>query len=132
MSNLLDGLREYGPGILILGIPALGGSILAIWRDGGLRRRGVAVRALCIDQSRNKEGAVALRLQYEVDGTQYYCTTQNYRFPPAGIGQRVDVVYDPKHPWYALMTSELGRGLVPWIVGGIATVVLVLTGLSYL
>ncbi|MFE0514161.1 DUF3592 domain-containing protein [Streptomyces sp. NPDC058964] len=129
---MLDGLREYAPGVLIFGIPVLGGAFTFIWRDGALRRRGVTVRALCVNQGQDKDGAVALRLQYEVDGKQYLITTQNYTFPPAGIGQRVDVIYDPQRPQFGLMTSELGRGFVPWIVGGIAAALLVLTGISYI
>ncbi|MCZ0987941.1 DUF3592 domain-containing protein [Streptomyces diastatochromogenes] len=129
---MLDGLREYGPAVLIFGIPVLAGAILFIWRDGALRRRGVTVRARCVNQGRNKDGEVALRLQYEVDGAQYAITTQHYTFPPAGIGQTVDVIYDPVHPSFGQMASELGRGIVPWIVGGIASVLLVLTGISYL
>ncbi|MFE1308559.1 hypothetical protein [Streptomyces sp. NPDC058755] len=129
---MLDGLRDWVPDILFFGIPSLAGAVLFIWRDGALRRRGVTVRAQCVNQARNKDGAVALQLRYEADGAQYTITTQHYRFPPTGIGQAVEIIYDPVHPWYGQMTSELGRGIVPWFVGGIASILLVLAGISCL
>ncbi|WP_159064402.1 hypothetical protein [Streptomyces olivochromogenes] len=65
-------------------------------------------------------------------GLQYYCDSMPYQFPPAGIGQRMDVTYDSKDPSYSEVVSQRGRGIVPWIVGGIAAALLLVTGNSCL
>ncbi|MCZ0987940.1 hypothetical protein [Streptomyces diastatochromogenes] len=95
---MLGGLRDWVPDILFFGVPSLAGALLFIWRGETLRRRGVVTRATCVNQARDAKGLVTLRLNFEVDGTHYYCTS----------------------------------GIVPWIVGGIATVLLLLAGISYI
>ena len=129
---MLDGLRDWAPDILFFAIPALAGALLFIWRGGNLRRRGVVVRATCVNQARDAKGLVTLRLIFDVDGTQYYCTSMPYQFPPVGVGQRLDVMYDSKNPGYSEVVDQMGRGIVPWFVGGIATVLLLLAGISYI
>jgi hypothetical protein len=122
MANVL---RDYFPAILILGIPSVVFSILFIVRDGALRRRGVTVQAKCVNLGRDAKGGVSLQLQYVVDGTAYTLESLPYKFPPAGIGGRLPVVYDPRHPTYSKMKTELGRGIAPWIVGGISAAFIV-------
>ncbi|MFD8421627.1 DUF3592 domain-containing protein [Streptomyces sp. NPDC059466] len=129
---MLDGLRDYTGTILFFGIPLAAGSIVFIWRHQNLARRGVTVHALCSATARNEKGLVTLRLVYEVDGLQYYCDSMPYQFPPIGIGQRLDVIYDAKDPGYAEVVEQRGRGRVPWFLGGIALVFLLLLGLAHL
>ncbi|WP_328670523.1 hypothetical protein [Streptomyces sp. NBC_00328] len=129
---MLEVLQGNRPGALIFGISVLAGALLFIWRDGNLRRRGIFVSAKCVQQARDGKGLVTLRLAYEVDGLQYYCDSLPYQFPPAGIGQCMDVIYDSKDPSYSEVVSQRGRGIVPWIVGGIAAALLLVTGISYL
>jgi hypothetical protein len=129
---MLVGLRDYTGSILFFGVALLAGSSIFIWRHQNLARRGVIVPAICSATARNEKGLVTLRLLYEVDGSQYYCNSMPYQFPPVGVGQRLDVIYDAKHPDYAEVVQQRGRGVVPWFVGGIALVFLVLLGLAYL
>ncbi|MER7178778.1 DUF3592 domain-containing protein [Streptomyces hyaluromycini] len=129
---MLDGLRDYTGTILFFGIPLAAGSIVFIWRHQNLARRGVTVHALCSTTARNEKGLVTLRLLYEVDGSQYYCDSMPYQFPPIGVGQRLDVIYDAKDPSYAEVVEQRGRGRVPWFLGGIALVFLLLLGLAHL
>ncbi|MEW2487214.1 hypothetical protein [Streptomyces sp. NPDC048411] len=93
---MLDGLHGYAMDILVFGIPVLAGALLFIWRNGNLRRRGVVIRAVCVNKAFDGKGLVTLRLEYEVAGLRYYCDSMPYRFPPVGVGQRLDVIYDSK------------------------------------
>ncbi|MFI6059128.1 DUF3592 domain-containing protein [Streptomyces sp. NPDC051286] len=128
---MLDGLHGWEMDILVFGIPVLAGALLFIWRDGNLRRRGVVIRAACVNKAFDGKGLVTLRLEYEVEGLRYYCNSMPYKFPPVGVGQRLDVIYDSKNPGYSEVVEQRGRGTVPWIVGGIAFIFLLLAGISY-
>ncbi|PWI16692.1 hypothetical protein DI272_22895 [Streptomyces sp. Act143] len=129
---MLDGLRDYTGSILVFGIPLAAGAALFIWRHQNLARRGVTVSALCTNTARDAKGLVTLRLMYEVDGRQYHRNSMPYQFPPIGVGQRLDIIYDAKTPEYAEVVEQRGRGRVPWFVGGIALLFLVLLGLAHL
>ncbi|MGP4048308.1 DUF3592 domain-containing protein [Streptomyces sp. 2A115] len=124
---MFEALRDYSLGVLILGIPLLLGSLLFIWRDGNLRRRGVVVQAECVNHGRNAEGHVRLQLRFVAEGAVYTCETQGYKFPPAAVGEKVDVIYDPKDPRGAVMAKELGRGVVPLVIGATSGILLLLT-----
>ncbi|MGA6220841.1 DUF3592 domain-containing protein [Streptomyces umbrinus] len=129
---MFEVLRDYAPGVMILGIPLFLGSALFVWRDGNLRRRGVVVQADCINHRRNSEGNTSLQLRFVVEGAVYTCETQSYRFPPAAVGEKLDVMYDPRDPRGAMMTAEVGSGRVPWVIGSVAAVSLVATAVAHL
>lgn len=129
---MLETLRDYSPGIMILGIPALAFALLFIWRDGNLRRRGVTVRAECINHGRNSDGNVCLQLRFVIDGTAHACETMHYKFPPVPVGGRTDVVYDPKDPRQAMMKTELGRGVGAWVTASVVAALLLATAAAYL
>ncbi|MCX5443763.1 DDE-type integrase/transposase/recombinase [Streptomyces sp. NBC_00569] len=132
VGTMLDGLHSYAIGVLITAVPVLVGALLFIWRDVNLRRRGVVVRAKCVESKRTDKGTVRLRLLYEVEGVQYYCDSLPFPSAPVGVGQRLDVIYDAKTPGYSEVVHQRTSGWVPKIVGTVAVVLLVLTGISYL
>ncbi|RFC78240.1 hypothetical protein DXZ75_11115 [Streptomyces sp. AcE210] len=132
VGTMLEGLHSYAIGVLITAVPVLVGALLFIWRDVNLRRRGVVVRAKCVESKRTDKGTVRLRLLYEVEGVQYYCDSLPFLSPPVGVGQRLDVIYDAKIPGYSEVVHQRTSGWVPKIVGTVAGVLLLLTGISYL
>ncbi|MET7514215.1 DUF3592 domain-containing protein [Streptomyces sp. NPDC005480] len=129
---MLEKVHDYAIPILVIGIPVLAGALLFIWREQSLRRRGVTVRAKCVDKSVTDKGTVRLRLLYEVEGVQHHCDSLPYRVPPVGVGQRLDVIYDSRNPGYSEVADQRTSGVASWIVGGIALLSIVSAGMSFL
>ncbi|RVU27433.1 hypothetical protein EOT10_09730 [Streptomyces antnestii] len=129
---MLEKVHGYAIPILVFGIPVLAGALLFIWREQGLRSRGVTVRAKCVDKSKTDKGEWRLRLLYEVDGMQYQRESLPYKVAPVGVGQRLDVIYDSKDPGYSEVADQRTSGIAARIVGSIALLSIVLAVLSLL
>ncbi|MGW6707125.1 hypothetical protein ACWGDE_19840 [Streptomyces sp. NPDC054956] len=84
---------------------------------GPLLKRGVRTSAVCVNVGQVAAGSMLL-LEYTPPGgpaRQY--TVGPFTFPPVRVGERLDVIYDPKRPQEASLPERLPRSTRGLLIG---------------
>ncbi|WP_371749964.1 hypothetical protein OG302_41745 [Streptomyces sp. NBC_01283] len=105
-------------------------------RDRALWSRGIRVSAACVNEARENNGSVSLLVQFEeTSGTAVQVSVGPFRYPPAGRGEELEIVYDPRDPANSATPDRMssGRTALAFAIGStvVVTVCLVLLLFAY-
>jgi hypothetical protein len=106
--------------LLVLGIAAR-----IFQRGQALRVRGVRVTGTCINVSAPSHGTLSVQVRYSAEGSERVAILGPFTFPPARIGESMEVVYDPLDFGNTETPERITDGRFNMAVMVIASVVLV-------
>lgn len=84
-----------------------------LWNER-LRRHGVKGRGVCVSLSVPRDGKVSCQIRIRLPGGETATfSTPRSSSPDAHVGQRVDVIYDPRKPKRAVIAYTLPKDGTP-------------------
>jgi hypothetical protein len=121
-------------GILVFLLVVLTSLIINHVTRSTLRRRGVQVRATCVDQVQHSDGKYRVHVAYvDSDGAEVRKVLGTiYKAPPLPLGTETDIVYDPEDRKAPLFSVDAysGKWAPVWIA--VVSTLTVLTVLALL
>jgi hypothetical protein len=102
-------------------------------RGRRFKKTGVVVEALCVGHfTPSASGYAGAVLEYSVDGSgPLRAEVTKHKYPPAAVGQRVEVMVNPQVPGRAILQSERDAkvGLVFYLMSTLVLAIIFVAGL---
>ncbi|MFD4862911.1 hypothetical protein [Streptomyces atratus] len=98
----------------------LGVTVRIFWRGRALR-----VRGKCINVSAPSHGSLFVQVRFPAEGSEWVAILGPFNFPPARVGEPMEVVYDPRNLSNSETPEQITDGRLTMAVMVFASVVLV-------